>query len=86
MQTALVTGASSGIGRHLAREFAQRRRLLVAIAAPQAGPRCAAAPLRTPLGVQAHALAELQRTGAPRRVDERREAESGDREDHHARR
>jgi NAD(P)-dependent dehydrogenase (short-subunit alcohol dehydrogenase family) len=67
MQTALVTGASSGIGRHPAREFARHRHLLVLVAPVAAELRVLARALRTPHGAVMHGerLAEPGLTHEP---------------------
>lgn len=76
MQTALVTGASSGIGRHLAREFARHHHPLVLVAPVQAELEALAEELRTEFGVAAriHA-ADLEQADAVQGLCEGLEAD-----------
>jgi short-subunit dehydrogenase len=76
MQTALVTGASSGIGLHLAREFARHGHPLVLVAPVQAELERIAAELREEFGVQARAVAaDLEQADAAQRIFDALEAD-----------
>jgi short-subunit dehydrogenase len=75
-QTALVTGASSGIGRDLAREFARDSHDLVLVARNVAALESLASELTRAYGIDARVVvADLAQPGAARRVfDEVRRA------------
>lgn len=62
MQTALVTGASSGIGRHLAREFALHRHPLVLVAPVEAELEEFAAQLRAETDTDFFPKADIENT------------------------
>jgi short-subunit dehydrogenase len=75
-ETALVTGASSGIGLELAKLFAARGANLVLVARNEAGLSAVAADLHTKHGVAVRALAaDLTRPEAPAEIFETLRAE-----------
>jgi hypothetical protein len=57
-ETALITGASSGIGLHLTREFAKHQHPLVLVAPIESELRKLASQLKSEFGVEAHVIAK----------------------------
>src|SRR4051812_31412433 len=71
METALITGASSGIGQHLAREFARHGHPVVLVAPIAAELDILASALRHEFGVMARPIArDLTKDGSPEEVFE----------------
>src|SRR3954469_25883343 len=68
-ETALITGASSGIGLHLAHEFARHGHPVVLVAPVEAELRAVAAHMKTQHGVEARVIAkDLAQTQAAREI------------------
>src|SRR4051794_12829349 len=68
-ETALITGASSGIGLHLAHEFARHGHPLVITAPVESEFQRAAEEFRSNHGVSVHVIAkDLEAPGAPREI------------------
>ena len=70
-ETALITGASSGIGLHLAREFAKHQHPLVLVAPVESELQRLAAELRQEFGVEAQLIAkDLEKETAAQEIFE----------------
>ena len=71
-ERALITGASSGIGLHLAREFAKHKHPLVLVAPDESELRQVAAEMKEEFGADAQVLAkDLEKdTAAPEIFDQ----------------
>src|SRR5215212_4093898 len=68
-ETALITGASSGIGLHLAREFAKHQHPLVLVAPVESELRRLASELRNEFGVEAQVIAnDLEKDTAAQEI------------------
>lgn len=68
-ETALITGASSGIGLHLAREFARHKHPLVLVAPIESELRDLAAQLKTEFGVDCQFIAkDLEQESAAQEI------------------
>jgi uncharacterized protein len=68
-QTALITGASSGIGLHLAHEFAKHGHPLVLVAPVEAELREVAEQIRAEIGVESIVIAkDLEEPNAPQEI------------------
>src|SRR5437667_10778129 len=68
-ETALITGASSGIGLHLAKEFAKRKHPLVLVAPVESELHAIASELRTARAILVKTIAkDLAQPDAPREI------------------
>jgi short-subunit dehydrogenase len=68
-ETTLITGASSGIGLHLAREFAKHGHPLVLVAPVESELQAVAEKIRAEHGVTVHVIAaDLEQSGAPQEI------------------
>ena len=75
-ETALITGASSGIGLHLAREFAQDGHPVILVAPVEAELQQIADSIRTDYGVEARVIAkDLEREDSSREIFEQLQGE-----------
>ena len=76
-ETALITGASSGIGQHLAHEFARHGHPVVLVAPVEAELQQVAKHLRDAHGVETHVIAaDLEKPDGPQHVFDKLRAEA----------